>query len=300
MIPDWSRATVLAAAAFEACWEVLGLGETPWQLEPPRHGLTTPARQAFVTEVAAQLGPPGRAPAWLRLLARPAWSVDVRLRADDLVAGLVAGRGPVGVLAVRHDDEIALVDIPAAAAVDAVLDLLGPVRPGPGRPTRSSSPTAHGSRGARGLPRRAHVRPARRLRAGPRRRADTPDAARDRVPPHRRGRLPQRAPRPVHRGAGTRHPRTPRGRSRRAARRRPMRGRPTAASRAGARRPGRRGRQRVVDRREDLVPLRVGDGVRGVAVLQVPVGVEVGVVPAACNCSSSRSTSRSQRLGTTL
>jgi EspG family len=134
MTPDWSRAIVLAATAFEACWEVLGLGETPWQLEPPRHGLTAAARQAFVAEVTAQL----RAtrpdlPVWMRLLGRPAWSVDIRMRADDLVAGLVAVRGPLAVLAVRHGDEIALVDIPAAVAVDAVLDLLGPVRPGPGR-----------------------------------------------------------------------------------------------------------------------------------------------------------------------
>jgi ESX secretion-associated protein EspG len=146
MIPDWSRATVLDAAAFEACWEVLELGETPWQLEPPRHGLTTPARQAFVAEVATQLRAAGpELPAWLRLLARPAWSVDVRLRAGDLVAGLVAARGPVGVLAVRHNDEIALVDLPATAAVDAVLDLLGPVRPGPGRPASvvlADGPTA--------------------------------------------------------------------------------------------------------------------------------------------------------------
>ena len=37
-------------------------------------------------------------------------------------------------LAVRHDDAIAVLDIAAADAVDAVLDLLGPVRPGPGRP----------------------------------------------------------------------------------------------------------------------------------------------------------------------
>ncbi len=146
MSPDWSRAIVLASTAFEACWEVLGLGETPWQLEPPRHGLTAAARQAFVAEVTAQLRAAGpELPAWLRLLARPAWSVDVRLRADDLVAGLVAGRGPVGVLAVRHGEEIALVDIPAAAAVDAVLDLLGPVCPGPGRSTTvvlADGPTA--------------------------------------------------------------------------------------------------------------------------------------------------------------
>ena len=146
MIPEWSRATVLAAAAFEVCWEVLDLGETPWQLEPPRRGLTAAERQAFVAEVTAQLRAAGpELPAWLRLLARPAWSVDVRLRADALVAGLVAGRGPVGVLAVRHDDEIALVDVPAAAAVDAVLGLLGPVRPGPGRPASvvlADGPTA--------------------------------------------------------------------------------------------------------------------------------------------------------------
>jgi ESX secretion-associated protein EspG len=146
MITDWSRATVLVAAAFEACWEVLELGETPWQLEPPRHGCTAAARQAFVAEVTAQLrAAQPELSTWLRLLARPAWSVDVRLRADDLVAGLVAVRGPTAVLAVRHGDEIALVDVPAAAAVDAVLDLLGPVRPGPGRPTTvvlADGPTA--------------------------------------------------------------------------------------------------------------------------------------------------------------
>jgi ESX secretion-associated protein EspG len=146
MILNWSRATVLAATAFEACWDVLGLGETPWQLEPPRHGLTAATRQAFVAEVTAQLrAARPELPAWMRLLAHPAWSVDVRLRADDLVAGLVAGRGSLGVLAVRHADEIALVDVPAGAAVDAVLDLLGPVHPGRGRPTTvvlADSPTA--------------------------------------------------------------------------------------------------------------------------------------------------------------
>jgi hypothetical protein len=146
MTPDWSRAVVLAATAFEACWEVLGLGETPWQLEPPRHGLTAAARQAFVAEVTAQLrAARPELPPWMRLLASPAWSVDIRMRADDLVAGLAAGRGSLAVLAVRHGDEVALVDIPAAGAVDAVLDLLGPVHPGPGRPTTvmlADGPTA--------------------------------------------------------------------------------------------------------------------------------------------------------------
>jgi len=79
MMPEWSRATVLAAAAFEVCWEVLDLGETPWQLEPPRRGLTAAERQAFVAEVTAQLRAAGpELPAWLRLLARPAWSAYVK------------------------------------------------------------------------------------------------------------------------------------------------------------------------------------------------------------------------------
>jgi hypothetical protein len=135
MTLDWSRATVFTAAAFEACWEVLRLGETPWQLDPPRHGSTATARHAFVADVLAHLEAAGpELAASLRLLARPAWSVDVRLRAEGIVAGLAACRGATGVFAVRHGGEIALLDITPAEAVGAVLGLLGPVRPGTGRP----------------------------------------------------------------------------------------------------------------------------------------------------------------------
>lgn len=140
MTIDWSQATVLTAAAFEACWETLRLGETPWQLDPPRHGTTAAARREFVVEVRAQMPQAGPDfPAWLRLLARSEWSVDVRLRADELVAGLAACRGRDGVLAVRRGDEMALVPIRAHAATAAVLSLLGPVRPGPGRRTLLSA-----------------------------------------------------------------------------------------------------------------------------------------------------------------
>jgi hypothetical protein len=132
---DWSRATVLSAAAFEACWEILGLGETPWQLDPPRHGSTAAARQAFVEEVRVRLRasqPDLVEKLWL--LARPSWTIDVRLRANELAAGLAACCGAYGVLAVRRGDEMALMDIPAAEAVAAVLSLLGPIRPGPAPP----------------------------------------------------------------------------------------------------------------------------------------------------------------------
>jgi EspG family len=135
MTLDWSRATVLTAAAFEACWEILHLGETPWQLEPQREGPTAAARRTFVAEVVARLFTAGPELAEkLRLLARPEWMVDVRLRADRLVAGLAACRGADGVLAVRCGEEIALMETRAANAAAAVVSLLGPVHPGPGPP----------------------------------------------------------------------------------------------------------------------------------------------------------------------
>ncbi len=132
---DWSRATVLSAAAFEACWDALRLGETPWQLDPPRHGSTAIARRAFVAEVLYRLRASGPDLAGkLRLLAHPSWTVDVRLRADGLVAGLAACRGAEGAFAVRSGDELALMEIPPAEAIAAVLSLLGPIRPGPSPP----------------------------------------------------------------------------------------------------------------------------------------------------------------------
>src|SRR3954453_21512188 len=61
-------------------------------------GAAAGRRGGGAREAAAQLRAAGpELPAWLRLLPRPAWSVEARLRADHLVAGLAAGRGPVGV-----------------------------------------------------------------------------------------------------------------------------------------------------------------------------------------------------------
>jgi hypothetical protein len=135
MIVDWSRAIVLTAAAFQAWWEVLRLGETPWQLDPPRAGSTAAARKAFVADALAQQQ--GAGPDLVRqlpVLARPAWSLDVRLRSDGLVAGLAACRAAEGVLAVRCGEDIALAWVAPQNAAAAVLSLLGPVCPGPGRP----------------------------------------------------------------------------------------------------------------------------------------------------------------------
>lgn len=144
MMVDWSRAIVLTAAAFEAWWEVLGLGETPWQLDPPRRGSTAAARKAFVADALAQQPAAGPELAHqLPLLARPAWSLDVRLRSDGLVAGVAACCATEGVLAVRSGEDIALTWVAPQNAAAAVLSLLGPVRPGPGRPMLVT--TAHPS-----------------------------------------------------------------------------------------------------------------------------------------------------------
>ncbi len=135
MIVDWSRAIVLPAAVFQAWWEVLRLGETPWQLEPPRAGSTAAARKAFVADALAQQQGVGHdLIRQLPVLARPAWSLDVRLRSDGLVAGLASCRAAEGVLAVRRGEDIALAWVAPQNAAAAVLSLLGPVRPGPGHP----------------------------------------------------------------------------------------------------------------------------------------------------------------------
>jgi hypothetical protein len=136
---DWARAAVLTLAEFDVCWEALGLGETPWQLDPPRPGRTVPERQQVVAGAVDALQRRGLADArgprpglaeHLRLLAAPEWALDVRIRGRRLIGGLAAGCGRGCTLAVRHADEIAVVEVPAAAP--ALAELLGPVTPGPG------------------------------------------------------------------------------------------------------------------------------------------------------------------------
>jgi hypothetical protein len=141
MTLDWHRATVLTLAEFDVCRAPLDLGETPSQLEVPSPGRTPQERARIVAEAVEALrhrglaGPRGPRPVLaehLRLLATPESSLDVRFRGRALVAGLAARRGPACSLAVRHREEIALLDVPDAAA--ALVDLIGPVRPGPGHP----------------------------------------------------------------------------------------------------------------------------------------------------------------------
>lgn len=140
---DWSGATVLSLTEFEVSWELLALGETPIQLDPPYVGGTFEQRREVVAAVGRELcrrglgdgvGPHPALAEQLRLLADPDLTLDVRFRTDELVAGVASCRGRDCVLAVRHGGEIAMLRLPAEAAAPALVELIGQVRPGPGAP----------------------------------------------------------------------------------------------------------------------------------------------------------------------
>jgi hypothetical protein len=141
MILDWTRATVLTLTEFEVAWELLQLGETPWQLDPPRRGNTREERRRVVADALQGLqrrglgddrGPHPQLAERLRLLARPESVLDVRFRDRSLTAAVAACSGRRCTLAVRHQDEIAVLDVPGSAAAGALVELLGPVVPGNG------------------------------------------------------------------------------------------------------------------------------------------------------------------------
>ncbi|WP_433277068.1 ESX secretion-associated protein EspG [Pseudonocardia xinjiangensis] len=138
---DWTRATVLGVTEFEISWELLGLGETPPQLDPPSAGRTMEERRRIIAAVCADLhrrglgddrGPHPVLAERLRLLAGAELTLDLRFRGDTLVAGLAACQANRCTLAVRHGAQIALLDVPVDAAAPALVELIGPVTPGPG------------------------------------------------------------------------------------------------------------------------------------------------------------------------
>jgi EspG family len=138
---DWTRATVLGLTEFEVSWELLGLGETPPQLDPPSAGRTMEERRRIVADVCADLrrrglgddrGPQPVLAERLRLLAGAELTLDLRFRGDTLIAGLAACYANRCTLAVRHEAQIALLDLPVDAAAPALVELIGPVTPGPG------------------------------------------------------------------------------------------------------------------------------------------------------------------------
>ena len=100
MTVDWDAATVLTLTEFEVAWEAAGLDETPWELDPPRHGRTWEERREIVDGALASLAARGlvddrrpvpRLAAALAVLDRRELSVDVRVHGTTVV-GAVAAR----------------------------------------------------------------------------------------------------------------------------------------------------------------------------------------------------------------
>lgn len=145
MALDWSSATVLSLAEFDVAWEMIGLGETPVALELPSPGTIDEERARVVRDATATLQDRG-----LLRHARPTPDLEQEmtlLAHADVVRDLVttaparlmavaASTGSRAVLAVRHGEQVALLLLPADRATTELVDLLGPLVHGPGRPVR--------------------------------------------------------------------------------------------------------------------------------------------------------------------
>jgi len=133
----------LSAVEFDACWELLGLGETPPTLELLSPGRTWAERHRVLTDVLGGLrrrglverSAPSEAVAGpLRLLASPEYQVDLRFAGPDgPVTGIGAVTGDRGVRLVRLGDQLRLLPIRPGQLVTAMVELVGPLRGGPGR-----------------------------------------------------------------------------------------------------------------------------------------------------------------------
>ncbi len=138
---------LLSAVEFDVVWDRLGLGPTPVVLQLASPGRTHAARRRLVADTWAALrvrglvGPRGPDPALgglLRLLAAPARQVEVRAWGRLRIRAVAADRDEEGVLARRRGDDVAVG--PCASLPSAVVGLLPPAPPGPGR--AAAVPTA--------------------------------------------------------------------------------------------------------------------------------------------------------------
>ena len=136
--------TRLSAVEFDACWELLGLGDTPLTLELPSPGHTWAQRHQVLTEVLGALdrrglverfAPSEAVAAPLRILARPDYQVDLRLDGPDgPLIGIGAVAGAAAVCLVQAGDQLRMTPIWPRRLVTEVVELVGPMRAGLGRP----------------------------------------------------------------------------------------------------------------------------------------------------------------------
>lgn len=142
---DWSAATVLTAAELDVALDLLDLDPAPAALDLCSHGVTAVERAQVVRDALASLRARGLFDRG-RLL--PALAEDLRtltsadLRRELFVAepyaqrAVVGARGGSAVLVVRVDEEVALVRLEPSSGSAALVELLGPLVPGPGPAVR--------------------------------------------------------------------------------------------------------------------------------------------------------------------
>lgn len=145
MAVDWSTATVLSLLEFDVAWQMLDLGETPVALELPGHGATDVERNRLVRQatdslrdrgLVQHLRPSPELQSELRLLATAEAFRDLVVTAPSRLLAVVGSSGGRAVLAVCLDERVALVRLPTERATTELVELLGPIAPGPGRQVR--------------------------------------------------------------------------------------------------------------------------------------------------------------------
>lgn len=158
IIADWSRALTLTGPQFLAAWHALDLGEPPVELQLRPPGRTIAERDAvFDLELtrlrerglaALEVGgirPRPRLTKALRLLAEAPMAHDLRLSTGLVALGAIDGDSGVVLVAaggtpaaggrtlMAGGDTLRLVEVRGPAVAGALVELIGPMRPGRSR-----------------------------------------------------------------------------------------------------------------------------------------------------------------------
>ena len=178
------RVAALSLPAFEILWDDLDAGPLPYPLDLPSLGETVDERRRIRQAVHADLDrraltrrgrPEAELEDALRLLHRPATRITVLgmpdVRADGLLRAVVAARGGYAVRAVQEDGFV-LLDVVRGPA-EAAVEVLPPLRPGPGKPVTVAAKDLAGPEEQQGFTRAVRrsghpdVKAVRDMLAGP-------------------------------------------------------------------------------------------------------------------------------------
>ncbi|GLZ30190.1 ESX secretion-associated protein EspG [Lentzea sp. NBRC 105346] len=137
----------LSLPAFEVLWEDLRAGSIPHPFDIQSHGETVEERARIKKAVHSDLEsrnlarrgrPEPELEDALMLLARPELRIVALgmpdTSADTLLRASVVARGSYAVLATQDDRAVNLSLVPDNALIPALVNLLPPMRPGPGKP----------------------------------------------------------------------------------------------------------------------------------------------------------------------